>query len=189
MTTKRIENYLITVENDIDSENPREWDNMGTMICFHDRYNIGDKHTAKWVDDWSDFRTVLCKEFSFEYSDAVILPIYFLEHSGKSVSTTPFSCGWDSGQIGFIFVFKDNIIKEYGKFDSESIELAKSVLKGEVETYNKWLNNEVYNYEIKKIEVCNLGCEHETFIDGCGGFYDENECMSIAEHIVNDLLG
>jgi hypothetical protein len=41
---KRIGNYLIEVEQDDNTESPREWDNLGTMICFHSRYNLGDKH-------------------------------------------------------------------------------------------------------------------------------------------------
>ena len=26
------------------SDDPRSWDNIGTMVCFHSRYNLGDKH-------------------------------------------------------------------------------------------------------------------------------------------------
>lgn len=26
------------------SENPRNWENLGTMICWHSRYNLGDTH-------------------------------------------------------------------------------------------------------------------------------------------------
>jgi hypothetical protein len=35
--------------------NPRmEFDNLGTMICFHKRYNLGDKHN--WdIDDFSEW--------------------------------------------------------------------------------------------------------------------------------------
>jgi hypothetical protein len=46
--TKKIQNYLITVENDTDLENPRKLNNMGTMYCFHNSYRIGDKHKYKW---------------------------------------------------------------------------------------------------------------------------------------------
>jgi len=29
---------------DSDPINPREWDNVGSMICWHSRYNLGDTH-------------------------------------------------------------------------------------------------------------------------------------------------
>jgi hypothetical protein len=32
----------ITIEQDIDPTDPRESDNIGTMVCFHNRYNLGD---------------------------------------------------------------------------------------------------------------------------------------------------
>ena len=25
-------------------DSPRDWDNMGTMVCWHSRYTLGDKH-------------------------------------------------------------------------------------------------------------------------------------------------
>ena len=34
------------------SENPRtEYDHIGTMVCFHRRYNLGDKHTHSSISD------------------------------------------------------------------------------------------------------------------------------------------
>jgi hypothetical protein len=30
---------------DEDPTCPRDWDNLGTMICFHSRYSLGDKHS------------------------------------------------------------------------------------------------------------------------------------------------
>jgi hypothetical protein len=42
--TTRKENYILEIFPDEPYESPREWDNLGTMICFHRRYNLGDKH-------------------------------------------------------------------------------------------------------------------------------------------------
>ena len=35
--------YTINIYQDENSESPREWDNAGTMICSHSRYNLGDE--------------------------------------------------------------------------------------------------------------------------------------------------
>jgi hypothetical protein len=33
-----------------------------------------------------------------------IKDLYLYDHSGITISTSPFSCGWDSGQVGFIYL-------------------------------------------------------------------------------------
>lgn len=37
--------YTLCVHYDEYAESPREWDNLGRMICFHSRYSLGDKHS------------------------------------------------------------------------------------------------------------------------------------------------
>ncbi len=44
--------YLITVQPDDMGSNPREDDNFGKMVCFHSRYNLGDKHSFLDNDDF-----------------------------------------------------------------------------------------------------------------------------------------
>lgn len=34
--------YTIKIYHDEDAESPRDWDNLGEMVCFHRRYNLGD---------------------------------------------------------------------------------------------------------------------------------------------------
>jgi len=36
--------FTINIQLDNDPQDPREWDNLGTMVCFHKRYSLGDKH-------------------------------------------------------------------------------------------------------------------------------------------------
>ena len=35
--------YRIRIMPDYDPSSPREWDNLGIMICSHRRYNLGDE--------------------------------------------------------------------------------------------------------------------------------------------------
>lgn len=46
--------FRLTIKADNDeSMNPRtEYDNVGTMVCFHRRYNLGDKHDYSSPDDF-----------------------------------------------------------------------------------------------------------------------------------------
>ena len=177
--TKRIGKYEIEIIQDSDPESPREWDNLGTMICQHRRYNLGDKHDY-YLDEcesWSDVQKEL------EYPP-VILNLYLYDHSGITISCEPFGDKWDSGQVGFIFATKDNLLKEYGKVDEEVIQKAINVLKGEVETYDQYLTGDVYGYKVYEISVCNYGHEHREEVESCWGYYGKDSCMEEAEGIV-----
>ena len=80
--------------------------------------------------------------------DYVFLPLYLLDHSGLSMSTTSFGDYWDSGQVGWIYASKATVIEEYGEWSKENIEKIKEFMKGEVSTYDDYLRGENYIYDI-----------------------------------------
>jgi hypothetical protein len=41
---EKYKGYEFEIKSDFEPENPREWDNLGTMKRYHSRYNLGDKH-------------------------------------------------------------------------------------------------------------------------------------------------
>ena len=92
------------------------------------------------------------------------MPLYLYDHSGITIATTPFSCSWDSGKIGFIYITKEKARKEYGwkVMTKKRVEQIENYLQGEVETYDQFLRGEVYRYEVY---------EGEEMIDSCGGFF------------------
>lgn len=181
--TKRIGKYEIEIVQDSSPESPRAWDNLGTMVCQHRRYNLGDKHDY-YLDECESWLDVQ-KELGYP---PVILNLYLYDHSGLTISWKPFGDRWDSGQIGFIFATQETLLKEYGTVDQLVIEKAINVLKGEVETYDMYLRGEIYGYRIHEVETCNLGHEHMNEVDSCWGFYGEDACMEEADSIVNSLI-
>lgn len=174
----QVDNFIVRTYYDEYSDDPRSWDNLGTMVCFHKRYNLGDKNDYKSgeYDSWSEMEKDIIKRENV----GVILPLYLYDHSGITMNTTGFSCGWDSGRVGFIFISKKKMLKEYGgKVVTQKLkDRVKDYLKGEVETYDQYLRGEVYGYKIFKVETCSGGCEHEEELDSCWGFYGEDECMT-----------
>ena len=184
-TEKRISNYLIEVIQDESPESPREWDNLGTMICFHPRYNLGDKHDYSRIN-YNSFEEER-KDIKKKENACVMLPLYLYDHSGITMKTSPFGCGFDSGQVGWIVVSKEQVRKEYNvkRINKELIEKVTKVLEGEVETYDQYLTGDVYGYRISKVTECELGHEHKEEVDSCWGFYGEDECMTEAEGIVD----
>jgi len=178
--------YELKIEQDTDPMNPRtEWDNLGTMVCFHNRYELGDKtdYRSNDYDSWEELEKGIIKN----EGEVVILPLYLYDHSGITISTSSFDCRWDSGQIGFIFVSKYKMKKE--GIDETKVE---EYLKGEVETYDKYLTGEVYRYSIYEIETCDKGHEHKNYVEGCGGYFGEEECesegKSMLEHLEKEVV-
>jgi len=173
---KEIKGYKIEIAPDEDPIDPRGDDNLGTMVCFHNRYNLGDKHDYHHADynSWGELKEAIIKN----ENPGVILPLYLYDHSGITMNTTGFDCPWDSGQIGWIFISKKKILEEYGrkKVSRKLIEKVREYLIAEVKTYDQYLTGDVYGFRITKDGVK---------IDSCWGYYGEDECMREAESIVD----
>jgi hypothetical protein len=187
--TKDIGKYRIEIFYDTSPDSPRNWDNMGTMVCFHNRYTLGDKNHGYDTDDyegWEGMKVAIEKN----ENAAIILPIFMYDHSGITIATKPFGCRWDSGQIGFIFISKEKIRKEFNikRVTKKWLEKVATYLDGEVETYDQFLRGDVYGYEIHEIKTCELGHEHLEDMDSCWGFYGQDTCMEEAESIVKHYL-
>jgi len=137
--------YKIKIEQDTDPINPRtDYDNFGEMICFHRRYILGDEHDYKHedYDGWNALYNALRKE---EDPAEVVLPLYLYDHSSITISTGPFSCPWDSGQIGFIIARRSKILREFSRkrISPELRDRARQILEGEVKTYDQYLTGDV----------------------------------------------
>jgi hypothetical protein len=120
----------------------------------------------------------------------VILPLYLFEHGGITIRTSRFDCQWDSGQVGFIFVSKEMIRKEYGtlRITKEIIDRVTKVLQGEVGIYDQYLTGDVYGYKISKITTCSEGHEHLEILDSCWGFYGMTEVVNESSDMLNGYL-
>lgn len=133
-----------------DDFNPRDNDNLGVMVCFHKRYRLGDSHdySVNEFNSWDELRSRLEKD----YPGGVILGLYLYDHSGITISTEPFSCPWDSGQVGFIVASADMIRENFGvKRVTRSVrERAIRLLLAEVEEYDAYLRGDVYMLTLTK---------------------------------------
>lgn len=178
--------YELKVVQEDSTESPRtSWDNVTTMICFHKRYDLGDEHNYKSSDfeGWEEMKEQICKD----YNVFMILPVYLYDHSGITISTSSFGCQWDSGQVGWIFIEEKNWISMMGEDMDRSDERLERIIDNDIDTYDKYLRGEVYRYEIYEVETCNLGHEHKSYVEGCGGYYDEEDCESEGQSIIEHL--
>ena len=167
----------LTVERDEDPMSPREWYNLGIMLCSHRRYALGDEQfDAGMYESWEDVRKELL-ELDEDDEVSVVLPLYLMDHSGISISVGDFNDPWDSGQVGFIYTTKEKV-KEMGLSPDDTEELERQ-LRAEVEEYDKYLQGDVWSFLVKDDEG--------NVLESCGGFYSEEECRKEGERELHGL--
>lgn len=184
--------YLLTVEQDNDSDDPTEM-MVSHLVCFHRRYQIGEKHN--W--DLTELQYWLR-----EHRDEVVVkPVYLMDHGIQSISTRNFGDRWDSGQIGYCYVIRDENDPEHTIEDWRAA--ASEWIESEVELYNQYLQGDVYYYTLEEqthiYDEIKCPCCGEPIkinerddweeIESCGGFYgDDLQENGIFNSIGNDLV-
>lgn len=105
------------------------------------------------------------------------------DHSGITISTTPFSCTWDSCQVGFAIVTKDAIRKEFNaKYVTKKLIVkAEKILDSEIDMYDQELTDNVFGFTCYD--------ENDEVINSVGGFYGDNfEKNGMLEHIEDEEI-
>lgn len=184
----------IKIYTDEDGESPRDWDNLGTMVCSHSGYNLGDVQLSSNLDGYEGFYDHLNQKFEITYNydcnyleeheteiiqrwarhNLIILPLYLYDHSGITMSTAAFSCQWDSGQVGFIYTDLETIKKEFNistYISKRLLDRVRNILIGEVETYDTYIRGDVIGYMSENIHGEDMG--------SCWGYYS-------LEHLLED---
>lgn len=169
----------LKIVQDTSPANPRtEFDNLCLMNCLHPRYDFGDKNvkeilfTKLGILDRSLDSRELIKKAKAKGLIFHSMPIYMYDHGNIALSTSPFSCQWDSGQLGEIIVFNDDIKKEFSikRFTKKNKEeILKKVIKNmesEIEIYGQYVSGEVYGFKVLD--------EDGDVLDSCYGFYGDN---------------
>lgn len=170
-----VDGTILKIYQDEDCYSPREDDNLGTMICWHRRYFLGDKHKFSTPDEFREW---------WKTQKGIILPLYLYDHSGITMSTSPFSCPWDSGQVGWLYVTNEKIRKDFNttRVTKKLREKVDRIVKCEVHAYDNYLRGNCYGYIHEDADG-----EH---IDSCWGFIgDDIESCGISDYFPDELKG
>jgi hypothetical protein len=142
------EEYRIRIMPDTDAERPDNDPASGVYLTSRNRYFSVDEKLPESPRKWWAF------------------PLYAYIHSGGRLSLTPFSCPWDSGQIGLVYVAKDT---------ARMRKHAERIAQSHVAMWNQYLAGDVWGYQIEA---------DGKLVDSCWGIY----CRETAEKEVLEAL-
>lgn len=175
---------IFVEQDDHGGDGPRDWDNLGTMVCFHRSYILGDTGgPPKWRErknragdtipsKFPTFETFqdFCDWQQEEASEGkmyLVLGLKLYDHSGIWMNTVTerwwWHAGWDSMQVGWIYVSYLDIDHEYGEVNDDTIARTTKCLLGEVEAYSQFISGQVYGYVVKD--------RNGEWLDSCWGYY------------------
>ena len=175
--TVNYNNLTIDVVYDEYTESPRKWCNLGTIVGYHGRYDLVDinnPESGKHGSYYADFLAYLRHE-SLSIKEVIYLPVYAYIHSGICLSITPFSCRWDSGQVGYIYVTKKDVRQEFStkRVSQKLSNEIENILTSEIKTFSQYIEGEVYGFEISD--------SNGNLLDSCFGFYSIEDAISHAK--------
>lgn len=173
-TYKQItEKPCLVIEQDEHMESPRQWDNLGYFITIDSRYNSPDRNEEleRIIKDTGEVAGSVQHHMELikkEYSEKIIAiyPVVKYEHSSVFYSLGT-QHGFDYSNNGFYI-----ITDKTAKILNTPKDRFEKVIKGELETYTKWVNGEVYSFILFN--------EDGDVKDSCCGFYDIED---IREHL------
>lgn len=203
--------FLVELHYDFDGSNdPRGWDNLGTITqCQRSRnYEMTEKDAEYKSNDWE-----ILKEM-FKENGVFALPINIRDY-GSSVKlyVGDFDPDYEWNDYdhidAFVYVTRDKLMEEYNFNDPEAAFMYATlikehlkddqgriqavsvieVLKNELETYESYLNGEVYGWVvregIKNEEDGEINPDDHSgeVIESVWGYVGEREyCMSEGRH-------
>lgn len=170
--------FTLEIIQDHDPQNPRDWDNVAKFVFFHNRYDLPHEIDQKVGASWDALEAIL----KAAYGAVAVKPVYMYDHSGLTIKTSPFSCRWDSGQIGFAFVDRETIIAEHPgrkRVSRGLLAWADARIESEIETYDMFLRGDVWGYIIK---------EGDEEVEACWGFFGEEYCRQEGEAVLASLV-
>jgi hypothetical protein len=156
--------YTLRIEQDTHFESPAEWDGDAVQLL------VAHRHIEFGHHNFSSAAKCDAKRDELKAEGKVIFPLYAYHHGGVTLSITPFSCSWDSGQIGWVAVDPSQM---GGAADYE--HTAKSCLID----WNNYLMGNVWGYVVED--------QNGDPYDSCWGYYgdpDKSGCRKDGEAVL-----
>lgn len=173
--TQEVGTLRVSLYLDEDGDmNPRtEYDNAGHMVCFHNRYRLGDKQTLYNESDfgsWDELEAAILED----NPGGIVLPLYLYDHGIVRMKVGSFAgllpqghAEFDSGMVGFIYISAEEIQHEWGG-DPNPMGKARTYLEGEVENYDAYLRGDVVGWMVEDPKTGEV-------LESCWGYLNAQE--------------
>lgn len=149
--------YTVEVDYAQDPENPRTFDNIGTILYTSKKYELGDRYSNQ--DEIDDIK---------KRDDIISSTVYAMIHSDIYLSLDDFKDPLDSVESGIIYCELEKAKKEFPNLEGNELIIAiQNQFKFELEIFSKYINGSVYEYHITEPNNINeyWGTEYE--VDNC----------------------
>ena len=134
---KQVGGLMFVVDYDPYPEDPRLEETLTEIVCWHRKYQMGDKRP----EDPEDFLETVQK-------GDVVKRLYLYDHGGLSLSTTPYDDQWDSMWIGFVRVRPDAMERGGLTMDEEVVDRTIAI---EIEELEKYVNGSCYMVDVHRV--------------------------------------
>lgn len=162
----------IRIFPDDDPMSPADWDMFGTFVHWHRREHVFGVPRRDY--DGAPGRP----------EDAVVaVPVYLYDHSGWSVSTGDFGDRWDSGQVGWLYATREQVLEWFGTGKKKRVtpamrERARACLEAQVRVWDQYYRGDVWGYVVTAPD----GEEQSVW-----GFYGLDDCRQEARAAADSL--
>ncbi len=174
----------LRIVHDPNPKNPRNVYALGRIAYKHSKYELGEELIDDPID-WLEDKLGLQRRGLYNnerlrelenlfFRKYIGLRLYLYDHSGISISTEPFQCGFDSGQVGYIYIDKKTLREDWNikNITQKYMNQAKNIFKNEIKLFDQYLKGDIYGFIIED--------EDGNHIDSSYGFLGtdwENNCI------------
>jgi len=140
----------VKIIQDFEPDNPREWEPLTTIVCWHRRTNIGDVNlqSPEEIDNYIyDHRDAL----NWAKDHGLFRKIFLYEHGDYAFHLDTFGnwpdVRWDAGQVGFIFVnpYHARKVDKRSRITAHCIEHLKTNLLDEYTAWSNYISGDTYS--------------------------------------------
>ena len=157
--------YRTTITQDHHAMKPSEWHWLVQVAVDKNNRYLGGLYdkTADRAGEWLFTK-----------------PLYAYVHGGVKLSTSPFVDPFDSGQVGWVGIAKENALVE--GLTAEDHEKMEQHVKAFIDDWNTYLAGDVWNVLIESTE----DGVHFDFVDSVGGCMGWKSAEEDAESMIAD---
>ena len=175
----------IEILSSYDVENPRNFGQDSVLVTALNRHHIigdncRDAELPEGCTSMEDAFRQHLKENKLGINNVIYLPVYAYIHSGITIATTPYSCRFDSGQAGYIYLTKKDARERLGvkKLSKENKDTIYKQLVEEVALLDSYICDEVFTFTIDGEYPDEAGEFYGSDLDKSGLFKSLEEALS-----------